>query len=343
MTLVVACRYDGNGILGKILRQMRQEEFLSAGLAKQLSALWSSPVDEERATILCSTRKAAAAAAKGALSLLTGTEHVYHAIDFRGCVSNNAYTVCQDEGNRPVKRGDWDAYVNEDNQCASLFNTLAADARLGLKMGSQVVFTQNCKPLLVTNGTKGKVVSFQSVAWQELDQQIKEMDLPYGVTKPMIQQFWSRINAGHQWPSVMFTNTEGMLSIKPVIPALFSREDQFDRVICCRMQLPLLSAHGLTIHRAQGMSLASVVINCARIFAKGQLYSACSRGPDDAKTKLVGPMQEGMLLAAREVIEWERDRVVWHDIDNSPSAVGGSLHAQSSSARERQWDIIEID
>jgi ATP-dependent DNA helicase PIF1 len=42
-------------------------------------------------------------------------------------------------------------------------------------------------------------------------------------------------------------------------------------------QIPLLPAYALTIHKSQGMTLDSAVIDCKNIFACGQLYVALSR------------------------------------------------------------------
>ena len=50
-----------------------------------------------------------------------------------------------------------------------------------------------------------------------------------------------------------------------------------DRVIAQRVQYPLKLAYGITIHKSQGMTLDKLVVDCARIFERGQAYVAMSR------------------------------------------------------------------
>lgn len=50
-----------------------------------------------------------------------------------------------------------------------------------------------------------------------------------------------------------------------------------NQIIAIRRQYPLRLAYGITIHKSQGMSLDNLVIDCSRIFEKGQAYVAISR------------------------------------------------------------------
>lgn len=50
-----------------------------------------------------------------------------------------------------------------------------------------------------------------------------------------------------------------------------------NQIIAIRRQYPLRLAYGITIHKSQGMSLDNLVVDCSRIFEKGQAYVAISR------------------------------------------------------------------
>ena len=77
-------------------------------------------------------------------------------------------------------------------------------------------------------------------------------------------------------------------------------EDNLGRVICSRMQLPLILSYSLTVHRAQGMTLDAVAFNMQGLFAEGQLYTALSRVRNFEKLRLMGPVLKQAFKCAKQ-------------------------------------------
>ena len=75
------------------------------------------------------------------------------------------------------------------------------------------------------------------------------------------------------WPYVRFTNGHEMLCI----PQEFSQENRNGEIEAMRIQVPLILAWALSVHKSQGQTLERVKIDLARTFEKGQAYVALSR------------------------------------------------------------------
>ncbi|RUS12511.1 P-loop containing nucleoside triphosphate hydrolase protein, partial [Jimgerdemannia flammicorona] len=114
---------------------------------------------------------------------------------------------------------------------------------LDLKVGARVILLKNMTEKLV-NGSAGIVESF-----------VKDQ------------------GGSISYPSVRFDN--GM--IQTIWPEAWENEDRHGLILARRMQLPLDLAWALSIHKSQGMTIEYVVIDCAQIFAAGQLYVGVSR------------------------------------------------------------------
>lgn len=116
-------------------------------------------------------------------------------------------------------------------------------AVLHLACGAQVMFTRNVSALGVRNGTRGVVVGFDE-------------DEPH---TPQVQLKTGRIVAAAPYCRIDYLN-------------------QDPRHVLVVKQVPLRLAWALTIHKAQGMTLDSVVIDLGpSVRTEGQAYTALSR------------------------------------------------------------------
>lgn len=68
------------------------------------------------------------------------------------------------------------------------------------------------------------------------------------------------------WPLVRFTNGMELLCA----PVDFSVEGLVGNVEALRLQVPLILAWALSIHKSQGQTLSRVKVDLGRIFEKGQ-------------------------------------------------------------------------
>lgn len=82
---------------------------------------------------------------------------------------------------------------------------------------------------------------------------------------------------GRRLPLVRFILSDGSTRDVLVEPETFSVEDEFERPLVSRMQVPLILAWSLSIHKSQGQTLPLVKVDLKRVFEKGQAYVALSR------------------------------------------------------------------
>jgi len=140
---------------------------------------------------------------------------------------------------------------------------------------------ENVEQGALVNGSVGKVVDFMTTR-QALERHIEIAQLvnrerpKTAATAPEIPQLVPESNlcplgdtvfGQHQaWPMVRFTNGRELLCA----PLAFTVEGFMGNVEARRLQVPLILAWALSIHKSQGQTLSRVKVDLSRIFEKGQ-------------------------------------------------------------------------
>lgn len=103
------------------------------------------------------------------------------------------------------------------------------------------------------------------------------------------------------YPVVRFVSGREYL----VVPMEHRVEDHVGREEGARVQVPLMLAWSMSIHKAQGMTLDKVSINLARAFERGQVYVALSRATQLATLQVQGFSPEKVRVDPL-VLAWEK-------------------------------------
>ena len=149
----------------------------------------------------------------------------------------------------------------------SFWERCRAPKSLVLKEGAQVMLIYNAdleSSEKLVNGSRGIVTGFKKM---EDHMNLREQR-GGGANTAILDQF----PADFQLPVVRFQNGREEV----IEPVEFAAE--FHRVgTCLRIQIPLILAWAMSIHKSQGMSIDCLVVDIGGAFADGQVYVALSR------------------------------------------------------------------
>ncbi|MDR2829254.1 MAG: hypothetical protein LBV48_01485, partial [Mycoplasmataceae bacterium] len=79
---------------------------------------------------------------------------------------------------------------------------------------------------------------------------------------------------GNRYVEVLFDGNKEPVVIRQ---HLWIKKNLKGRKVATMKQMPIIPAYALTIHKSQGLTLESAIVDCKNIFVSGQLYVALSR------------------------------------------------------------------
>ncbi|KAF7616188.1 hypothetical protein AFLA_009686 [Aspergillus flavus NRRL3357] len=158
-----------------------------------------------------------------------------------------------------------------------------------LKKGAQVMLIKNMEDTLV-NGSIGRVVAFMDEATFDFYRE-NESDFAGDQGAQTDEEMMDRarkklkslahkeggVVVSKKWPLVCFVQPDGTERHLLCQPETWKIELPNGEVQAQRVQVPLILAWALSIHKAQGQTLPRVKVDLGRVFEKGQAYVALSR------------------------------------------------------------------
>lgn len=108
-----------------------------------------------------------------------------------------------------------------------------------------------------------------------------------------------------KFPIVEFPTVDGGKEAVLVMREEFKVEDAEGKVLARRMQVPLILAWAMSIHKSQGQTIQRVKVDLGKVFEKGQSYVALSRAAsmDGLQVLRFDPKK---VMAHPKVIEWSK-------------------------------------
>lgn len=166
---------------------------------------------------------------------------------------------------------------------AKWLDKLPVEESLDLKVGAPVLLLKNLDPPRLVNGSRGRVIRFEALG--EEPGGVSSAPSPAAAAEPYCL-----------YPLVQFDSGVRRLVTKEE----WSLEEG-GAMLARRVQIPLTSAWALSIHKAQGMTLADAELHLAHCFAPGQAYTALSRMSSLERTRLVS-FDEAKVIADADVV-----------------------------------------
>ncbi|SJL06236.1 uncharacterized protein ARMOST_09572 [Armillaria ostoyae] len=200
----------------------------------------------------------------------------------------------------------------------SMLDALLAEASLTLKLGAQVMLIKNVDEVLV-NGLVGKVIGFYQ-AWELSTQSDGTsgcilrhvlLDETHHAVLLESAEWNGRQKDLDRYPLVLFEYSNPRKGANTIVEAVlihreeFRIEDPEGKLLARRVQLPLILAWAMSIHKSQGQTLHHVRVNLADVFEREQSYVALSRASSISGLEVIN-FRADKVMAHAKVIEWNK-------------------------------------
>ena len=220
------------------------------------------------------------------------------------------------------------------NRCLAMY---MAPEKLTLKKGAQVMLIKNIDNTLV-NGSLGMVQAFMDESTFSIYSNDEESfmaaqngngdpeDEGVAKAKKKIQSAMNGAPPGKRWPLVKFNLADGTSRTLLCQPEDWKSEAPNGEIIAKRLQVPLILAWALSIHKAQGQTIERVKVDLGKVFEKGQAYVALSRATSQGGLQVLR-FDPKKVMVHPKVIQFYNNLVGAHTIvgEGSNTARRGSL------------------
>ena len=186
------------------------------------------------------------------------------------------------------------------------------EPKLVLKEGMLVILLVNWDlDSSLANGSQGTIIGFEKHDPQLFPEVPRDWD--YSSRKNGLVKSFVKRTAVQEWPIVQFLNG----TRRTIYPRCMINElgDDEPYSLLSRTQIPLMAAWAMTVHKSQGMSLSSVIVDLRHSFEPGQQYVALSRAETLGGLKVEGLPGKDM-GPNMQVIEFLEENNLMQSIDS---------------------------
>lgn len=135
-------------------------------------------------------------------------------------------------------------------------------------------------------------------------------------------------------PLVRFKTSDMATRTVLVEPEEWVIEDEKGTKLVTRVQVPLMLAWSLSIHKSQGQTLPRVKVDLKRVFEKGQAYVALSRAVSREGLQVVN-FDKNRVTAHQEVVEFYKTLKTVDVVAKEVESIGDSLGGYNTTSKTR--------